>query len=336
VFGYDAVPSSLRFLETAGAGACTVAEPFSKEMNNVPHVWVHLSAETWYARILVANEHVLTPVVWQRLTMIRVALDAAFLRIAAEDQRVGYQRQLSDVRHDEQLKALRRFVLITSHKLNEPIMQLESIEEAFSGNGIFSEEDRQSVTPVLGRGVAKLKRVSMQLGKFRKNFGAPTKSTYRFLDRWVQRYFDSSARKLIDSVKHASLGHLVLADWGRMEEAFDQLTSNAREYFKPRNGVKDLCITIAARDIVGPKNSALKEGFPYVEILFSDNGPGIPENRRDGIFAEGTDDWTKTGTGMGLPLCRELMESMGGYIEFRKAEEFGATFALYLIQKRVS
>jgi signal transduction histidine kinase len=68
-----------------------------------------------------------------------------------------------------------------------------------------------------------------------------------------------------------------------------------------------------------------------VNFLIMDSGMGIPENQLDNIFnrlAQGDPDVERNfgGTGLGLYICRSLVEQMGGTIWAENRKEGGATF----------
>lgn len=68
---------------------------------------------------------------------------------------------------------------------------------------------------------------------------------------------------------------------------------------------------------------------PWVKITFLDNGVGIQSDLAGEIF-EPFFTTKASGMGMGLPICRKIVEAHGGYIEAKNAESGGAEFALYL------
>jgi signal transduction histidine kinase len=66
-----------------------------------------------------------------------------------------------------------------------------------------------------------------------------------------------------------------------------------------------------------------------VRVSVRDHGCGIPPERLSGIF---NPFYTtkSTGLGMGLAICRRLIETHGGHIEARNHDEGGATFCFSL------
>ncbi len=59
-------------------------------------------------------------------------------------------------------------------------------------------------------------------------------------------------------------------------------------------------------------------------IWVEDDGPGIPEADRSGIFDRGARlDTDKPGTGLGLAIVRDVAEIYGGSVELRESEDLG-------------
>lgn len=68
-----------------------------------------------------------------------------------------------------------------------------------------------------------------------------------------------------------------------------------------------------------------------VEIIVSDNGPGIPQNIVDKIFQPFfTTKPTGQGTGLGLSLAYDIIKAHGGEIRVETNEEEGSEFIIQL------
>jgi two-component system sensor kinase FixL len=75
--------------------------------------------------------------------------------------------------------------------------------------------------------------------------------------------------------------------------------------------------------------TSLNEEADTVEIRISDNGPGIPEALRSTVFEPFFTSKVE-GAGMGLSVCRRLIEAHDGSIELETSQGTGATFRLGL------
>lgn len=116
--------------------------------------------------------------------------------------------------------------------------------------------------------------------------------------------------------------HLVVSvDPRRMEQVLINIISNAIKY-SPAGG--PIAVTIRERDNDG---SAL--------ITIQDQGIGIPLYQQARIFgrfvrADNVRAYGIGGTGLGLYLCRELIEQQGGRVWFESVEGQGSTFFISL------
>lgn len=107
---------------------------------------------------------------------------------------------------------------------------------------------------------------------------------------------------------------IVNADADQLQIVFSNLIRNAVEAM-PHGGT----LTIEAR-LIQPSG---------VEIAFSDTGVGIPADVRDKIF-QPMFTTRKHGLGLGLPLCKLIVEAHGGTISVTSQEGKGTTFTIML------
>lgn len=76
----------------------------------------------------------------------------------------------------------------------------------------------------------------------------------------------------------------------------------------------------------------------YLEIMVEDSGPGIPQSLQEKIFerfTQGDSSYTKEfkGTGLGLTICRQLVEKLQGKISLKSTVGEGTTFTVVLPYK---
>jgi len=116
--------------------------------------------------------------------------------------------------------------------------------------------------------------------------------------------------------------HLVVqVDQRRMEQVLSNLIGNAIKY-SPQGGM----IEVTVREEAETKTALLS---------VSDQGIGIPEQQQSLVFgrfarADNARAYGIGGTGLGLYLCRELVERHGGRIWFESVEGQGSTFFVML------
>ena len=71
--------------------------------------------------------------------------------------------------------------------------------------------------------------------------------------------------------------------------------------------------------------------MPYVTFEVKDRGQGIPANQLETIFerfeqVDSSDSRKKGGTGLGLTICRQIVEEHGGKIWAESCVGEGSTF----------
>jgi signal transduction histidine kinase len=106
----------------------------------------------------------------------------------------------------------------------------------------------------------------------------------------------------------------------RIEQVLVNLLDNALKYAKPGSSVE-----VSARPV-------LVEGRRMVEVAVRDEGPGVPPEEREHIFqpyARGRGA-PPGGLGLGLALCRRIVEGHGGSLVLAEPPGGGARFAFTL------
>jgi len=112
----------------------------------------------------------------------------------------------------------------------------------------------------------------------------------------------------------------IRADKESILDVVNRLISNAVKYSPPDSRV-----------IVGAVPSMRKGEEGMVEVFVRDFGPGIPEEKRDMIFEKYQEhrlftDSDTPGVGLGLPICKKLIEMNNGRIGVEQAAGGGSRF----------
>lgn len=112
-------------------------------------------------------------------------------------------------------------------------------------------------------------------------------------------------------------------DRGAVERVLTNLIGNAVRYAGDTGRVE-----VATRDVEA-------YGRPFVEVSVSDDGPGVPAAERERIFepyvqAVAAGRRRHRGLGLGLAICRRLVEAHGGEIHVEEAPGGGSRFVFTL------
>jgi signal transduction histidine kinase len=87
----------------------------------------------------------------------------------------------------------------------------------------------------------------------------------------------------------------------------------------------------AVADVPNPQVAvAIGAADGFAEIRVTDNGPGVPSDKRDDIFKPFVSTKGSRGTGLGLPSARKTLREHGGDLFVQPEGEGGATFVFRL------
>lgn len=122
--------------------------------------------------------------------------------------------------------------------------------------------------------------------------------------------------KLVVDVAGAPI--TITSDRGKIKQVILNLLTNAVKYNRPQGGVR---------------LQAAAEGA-FCRIAVSDTGRGIPPEAMAHMFEKfyrvPNTETTTSGTGLGLPIARKIVESLGGEMRVESRLNYGSTFSFTL------
>lgn len=256
---------------------------------------------------------------------------ARIRNIRLKDQVIAEQRERERVAVLEQMKT--NFFSNITHEFRTPItLIIEPLRQILQNR-------EASVTPWISmvrtaeNNSRKLLRLVNQLLDLAKLESGAMTADYRLgqpgvLIRAISKAFEDAATakaiQMTCTVPEADTSYLF--DKDKLEKITVNLISNALK-FTPHNGKVDINLTISSQGEAQSVN-------PSVMVLtVKDNGIGIDTSALGKVFerfyqAGSSNNKEYSGTGIGLALCRELAELMGGKIEVESSIGQGATFTL--------
>ncbi|RYJ38899.1 PAS/PAC sensor signal transduction histidine kinase [Flavobacterium anhuiense] len=118
----------------------------------------------------------------------------------------------------------------------------------------------------------------------------------------------------------------------QMSQLFGNLLSNALKYTKP-DAAPRISITASAMPESEKRLHALDLELEYVKIEVRDNGIGFSQQHAEQIFnifqrLHGNDQFS--GTGIGLAMCRKIMQNHNGEITASSQEGIGTAFTVIM------
>lgn len=118
----------------------------------------------------------------------------------------------------------------------------------------------------------------------------------------------------------------------QIQQLFSNLLSNSIKYAQENVPPR---ITIEYEEIIAKNEPILKEktNKKYYKINFTDNGIGFEQQHAERIFLLFNRLHGKTeyyGTGVGLAICKKIVENHNGYIFAFSKPNMGSTFSVYI------
>jgi two-component system, sporulation sensor kinase E len=104
-----------------------------------------------------------------------------------------------------------------------------------------------------------------------------------------------------------------------------------------RGKMKQVVLNIlrnAAQAIENPPQGLIRvtvrEEGDYGVLSITDNGCGIPIEKQGRVFEPFYTTKGEEGTGLGLQICKQIVENHGGFIDFESEVGVGTTFSIHL------
>ena len=284
------------------------------------------------ARVLVASvaeEEVLTP--------------EDVLRILDESSQIrAYSRELEEKSHslecataelrqaNEQLKSLDRlkddFMSSVTHELRTPLTSIRALAELIRDDAGMELAQRQHFMVIIVSETERLTRLVNQVLDMAKieSGNAEWHNSEVDLRALLSRAVETTAEMFRERQCEVRLhlppeALLLRADPDRLMQVVLNLLSNAVKFVPVPGG---RVVVSLASDVSG------------LTVRVQDNGPGVPADQQSLIFErfrQGGDGISRPqGTGLGLPISRQIVEHFGGRLWHEAGSGQGACFAFHL------
>ena len=229
-----------------------------------------------------------------------------------------FRRMVAKLAEGEQLK--RSFLMSVSHELRTPLTAIRGHVEALREGIVYEPEQVRSSLDVIASEADRLERLVgdvLDLAKLQAHRFTVRQEEVdlgRVLDHAYHAFAEEARRREIDyRLEGVPEPPVIFSDGDRVLQVISNLLSNAFRW-TPDGGRIEL--ELAADD-----------GTVRVDV--ADSGPGITAGQRSRIFEPFISN-DVNGTGLGLPIARELAIALGGRIELSSTPGSGSRFRLVL------
>jgi PAS domain S-box-containing protein len=247
-------------------------------------------------------------------------------RKMSEDRQQRYLLEL-----EAQNRELERFAYIASHDLQEPLRKIRTFIDLLSDDKVDEQARRRYFDKI----VASASRMS-DLIKAILNYSRLGRESHEAtlvdLDQVLMEVI--SDYEIAIHEKGAAISNDPLSSVRgnklQISQVFTNLIGNALKFSVSRPEIRISSSLVKGKDIVDWP-ATLPESR-YREIVFTDNGIGFDQKYSQQIFSlfqrlHGKQDYP--GTGIGLALCKRIMENHGGFISAFSNHGGGAAFRIY-------
>jgi signal transduction histidine kinase len=213
----------------------------------------------------------------------------------------------------------RNFLMSVSHELRTPLTAIRGHVAALREGVVTDPEAAEESLEIVAEEAERLGRLVndvLDLAKLDAHrFTVLTEEVDmgRLCDRAYSTFADEARRRGIEYTQEAAEAPVIVSDGDRVLQIISNLLSNAFRW-TPDGGRIGL---------------ELSSSNGIVSVDVADTGPGIGQEERERIFRP---FWSTDGrgTGLGLPIARELAVALGGRIELQSAPGRGSRFRLVL------
>jgi Na+/proline symporter/signal transduction histidine kinase len=341
----DLLPLVARFL-----GAARTEELFSRYARargyrSIEHIradadLVHFAETQLAGAIGSASAHVMVSSVVQEeplgLDEVMDILDEASQVRAYSHQLEEKSRELEAVTEElrsanERLKELDRlkddFMSSVTHELRTPLTSIRALSEMLLDDPQIALADRMRFLGIIVSETERLTRLVNQVLDLAKieaglaewhNSDVDMKALVEHAVEATRQVFHDRGARL--EVALPDEAPRIRADHDRLLQVMLNLLSNAAKYVPKNDGLVRV-------------DMALSDG--EIKVTVRDNGPGIPADFMPFVFdkfrqAGDQLDRPRQGTGLGLPISRQIIEHFGGRMWAESRPGDGATFTLVL------
>jgi two-component system nitrogen regulation sensor histidine kinase NtrY len=259
--------------------------------------------------------------------LVKILVTASVMRSEDKIYKLVAFQNVSEALDETESKAWQKLLNVMTHEIMNSVAPISSLADTLK-NRLKSPEIANS--PVssqledLELGIDTIKRRSEGLLKFTESYRNLNKITKldltKILVRNLFETLNSLMRPTLDK-KHIELEIIlrdpalaIEADLNLLEQVLINLMVNAVEAVKDRESPR---LTLSAE--IQPNNKTL--------LKVSDNGLGMPPELLDKIFIPFFST-RKSGSGIGLSLCKQIMLLHKGNIQVQSTNGVGSTFIL--------
>jgi len=252
-----------------------------------------------------------------------------------EDYNKSLQLKQRNTELEKHIKELNEFNQVASHDLQEPLRKIQTFISR------INDKDKENMTEAGKEYLSRMEKASDRMRVLINDllqYSKANRAEKNLVPTNLNDVLHNSLLELSQNIedKKAVVNYVELPVINgihfQMQQLFSNLLSNSLKYSKEDVApIIDVdCTEIIAKTEAVLKDRSLKK---YYKINFTDNGIGFEQEYAEKIFLLFNRLHGKTeyqGTGVGLAICKKIVENHKGYIFANAKQGQGATFTIFL------
>ncbi len=234
-------------------------------------------------------------------------------------------------RANEQLKRMDamkdEFLYTVTHELRTPLTSIRALSEIVYDNPDMEEDLRQRYLEAVVKEIERLSHLITQVLSLERYESGRQKLNYVAVAFGKLIGEVTEALSPLAEERHISITHQLpgqeittMCDADLIRQVVYNLVANAIKF---------------APEYSGQIEVGMEQRGAWIRLWVQDNGPGIPDEMRELIFdkffqAKNQTLKKPTGTGLGLTICKKILEMHSGNIRVEGDEQAGARFVITL------
>jgi signal transduction histidine kinase len=249
-------------------------------------------------------------------------------------QRLNEQLTENNIHLKEMNEELDQFAFMASHDLQEPLRKIQMFSDKILVKKGQDEENERYFNKIISASRRMQSLINNLLDFSRQSVSTSDfkKTDMNHLLKETLGELEMEIEKAKATIRHDKLPVISVVP-GLMQQLFSNIISNAIK-FRKKN--EDPVIDIRTEKVPASQLSALNgklHGGPYHKITIKDNGIGFDNEHSQEIFKvfKRLHSYQEfEGTGVGLSICKKIVEKHGGMISAESEAGQGSTFTFVL------
>ena len=252
----------------------------------------------------------------------------------------GYVYILRDMTERKQAEvAKQEFLAMISHEIRTPVAAVIGMTDILL-NTELTKQQEEFVETISNSGKALLEIINDILDFSKIESGKLEVEEEPFhltscIEEALSLFVAKAKEKRLELIFHQNpqLPQIIIGDISRLRQILINLLSNAIKFTE--TGTVEISVTSRERQIIGNEKNNCE-----IQFAVKDSGIGIPHNRIHRLFqafSQVNSSITRKygGTGLGLVICKQLSELMGGKIWVESEPNQGSTFYFTITTREI-